>query len=136
MTRFNEMAGCMDVAEARMKNPLVLAYIGDTVYDLYIRTKIVRSRGGSVNMLNREVCSMVNAKAQSEAAAALESLFTEEEADIFSRGRNAKSATVPKNMSIGDYHRATGLEAVVGFLFLTGRMDRLDVIFETILGEQ
>lgn len=135
MTRFKDMAGCLDEREARMKNPLVLAYIGDTVYDLYMRAEAVREKGGSVNMLHRLVCGKVNAKAQSLAAKALEAVFTEEEADVFRRGRNAKSGTTPKNMAIGDYHRATGLEAVVGYLFLTGKLDRLDAIFHIILGE-
>ena len=134
--RFEELAGCLDADEARMKHPLVLAYIGDTVYDLIFRTRAVCSHSGSVNLLHREVCSMVNARAQSEAVTLLEPMFTEEETEIFRRGRNAKSATAPKNMSLQDYRRATGLEAVVGYIYLTGKTVRLDILFDRILGEQ
>lgn len=118
-----------------MKNPLVLAYIGDTVYDLFVRTSRVKASGEHVNLLNRWVCGVVNARAQAEAADKLLPMLLEDEADIYRRGRNAKSATTPKNMDIGDYHKATGLEAVVGYLFLVGEYGRLHEIFEAILPE-
>ena len=126
----NELLGSISKDEARMKNPLVLAYVGDTVYDLYFRTMAAKRAGGTVNTLNREVSGRVNARAQAEAAAALE--LTEEEEYIFKRGRNAKPGTMPKNMTVSDYHKATGLEAVVGYLYLTGQTDRLNELFEKI----
>ena len=119
--------------EARFKNPLVLAYIGDTIYDLYIRTTIVKKSGKGINDIHRASVSMVNAKAQAHAAEKLTELFTEEESDIFRRGRNAKSG-IPKNMSPADYHAATGLEAVIGYLYLTGRSERIEQLFGVILG--
>ena len=122
----------MDEETVRMKNPLVLAYIGDTVYDLYMRTKAVKESDAPVNILNRKVTGQVNARAQSAAVDKLMEGFSEAEADIFRRGRNAKCGTVPKNMPVGDYHRATGLEAVVGYLFLTGQQMRLEEIFSII----
>lgn len=120
-------------AAARMKNPLVLAYIGDTIYDLFVRTSVVKNSDAKVRLLNKKVCDMVNARAQAAVADRLLSSFSEEEADIYRRGRNAKCGSVPKNMSTFDYHKATGLEAVVGYLFLTGRQERLQELFDQIL---
>ena len=120
--------------EARFKNPLVLAYIGDTVYDLYIRCTLVKNSGAGINELHKRACTMVNARAQARAAEKLAPLFTEEEADIFRRGRNSKSG-IPKNMPPADYHAATGLEAVIGYLYLTGRGNRIEELFEVITNE-
>lgn len=116
--------------EARMKNPLVLAYIGDTVYDLYFRTLAVKRAGGTVNSLNRDVAARVNARSQAEMADKLE--LNEDEQYIYKRGRNAKPGTLPKNMSVADYHKATGLEAVIGYLYITGEEERLEELFEII----
>ncbi len=120
-------------SEARMKNPLVLAYIGDTIYDLYYRMRAVKNSNACVNMLNREVSGNVNAKAQSSAFGIIEDRLSEEERQILHRGRNAKSATSPKNMDIVDYRRATGLEAVMGYLYLTGDYARIDELMEQIM---
>lgn len=118
--------------DARFKNPLVLAFLGDTIYDLYIRTHIVKHTGACINTVHRAAVKLVNARAQAQAAELLEPLFTEQEADIYRRGRNAKSG-VPKNMTVTDYRRATGLEALVGYLYLTGQYERLDAFFERII---
>lgn len=118
--------------DARFKNPLVLAFLGDTVYDLYMRTHVVKHTGACINTVHRSAVGLVNAHAQAQAAEILEPIFTEEEADIYRRGRNAKSG-VPKNMSVTDYRRATGLEAVVGYLYLTGQYQRLEELFERII---
>lgn len=126
----------IDEKEARMKNPLVLAYVGDTVYDLYIRTYSVKKSNASVYKLNCGVCGIVNARAQAKAAEMLKESFTEVEADIYRRGRNAKSGTTPKNMDIIDYRKATGLEAVFGYLFLTGQKERIEEFFIKILEDK
>ena len=118
--------------DARFKNPLVLAFLGDTVYDLYMRTHVVKNTGACINTVHKSAVGLVNARAQSQAAEILEPLFTEAEADIYRRGRNAKSG-VPKNMSVTDYRRATGLEAVMGYLYLTGQYARLEELFERII---
>ena len=122
--------------EARMKNPLVLAYIGDTIYDLYHRTTAVKRSQANVNILNKEVSGRVNARAQSHAAALIEDMLTEEEQGVFHRGRNAKSGTSPKNMDIVDYRRATGLEALIGFLYLSGDEERIEELMGVIIEEE
>jgi ribonuclease-3 family protein len=136
VTMFNSnLLSAVSEQAARMKNPLVLAYIGDTVYDLYVRSYYVKDSGEPVNLLNRRVCALVNAHAQAAAADRLLPALSEEEADVFRRGRNAKSGTLPKNMSVADYHKATGIEAVIGYLYLVGAYARLEEIFEIILLE-
>lgn len=122
--------------EAAQKNPIVLAYLGDTVYDLYVRTALVKQFGLHVNELNAKAAGIVNAKAQSQASERLAGLFTQQEAEIFKRGRNAKVGSVPKNMEVADYHRATGLEAVMGYLFLTGQHERLEQLMGAVLEQR
>lgn len=121
----------VDKKTARMKNPVVLAFIGDTVYDLFIRTSLVKASEQKVFSLNKKARSFVNAEAQARVSELLE--FDEDEEAIFKRARNAKVGTTAKNMSVVDYHKATGLEAVIGYLYLTGNFDRLEEIFERIL---
>ena len=121
-------------SEARLKNPVVLAYIGDTIYDLYVRTNIVKESDEHVNELNGRARQIVNAAAQAKAAERI--AFTEEEEAVYKRARNAKVGTAAKNMSLGDYHKATGLEAVIGYLYLTGARERLDAIFERIFEDE
>lgn len=106
-------------------NALVLAYVGDTVYDLYVRTKLILSSDSTANALHRKAIDYVCASAQAEAMDRALDHLTEEEMTIYKRGRNAKHSTVPKNAELSDYHKATGLEAVLGFLYLEGKVDRL-----------
>ena len=123
----------IDSREAGLKNPIVLAYVGDTVYDLYVRTALIKRTQLHVNELNRRAAGVVNAHAQALAAERLTEIFTEQEAEVFRRGRNAKVGSVPKNMEVADYHKATGLEAVMGYLFLTGQQERTDKLMEAVL---
>lgn len=118
-------------ADIRSYSPLTLAYIGDCIYELVIRTVTVRSGNKQVNKLHRETSRFVKAQAQSEMAQALQPLLTEEEADIYRRGRNAKSFSVAKNASVGDYRRATGFEALLGYLYLQGKTGRLLTLIKT-----
>ena len=106
-------------------SPLVLAYIGDCAYDLIIKTKIVSEGNTQVNKMNKQASSLVKAEAQSIMIGVLEPLLTSDEEAIYKRGRNAKSYTSAKNASITDYRRATGFEALVGYLYLTEQFDRL-----------
>lgn len=111
--------------DIRSFSPLVLAYIGDGVYELVIRTLVVEKGNRQVNKLHRQASRLVKAQAQSAMVEILMPMLTQEEAEIYHRGRNAKSYTVAKNASVGDYRRATGFEALLGYLYLKDDMPRL-----------
>lgn len=115
---------CKEV-DIRAYSPLTLAYIGDAVYDLVIRTIVVERANRPANKLHKTVIRYVNAGTQAQMIMALEEELTEEEKAVYHRGRNAKSYTSAKNASIADYRKATGLEALFGYLYLQGKMDRL-----------
>lgn len=115
---------------AKQYSPLTLAYIGDCIYDLVIRTIVVSKANAPVNKLHREVSSLVKANAQMRMLHAIEGEFTEEEMAVYKRGRNAKSFTSAKNATIVDYRTATGLEALVGYLYLNNQMDRIVELIE------
>lgn len=118
--------------EARMKNPLSLAFVGDTVWDLLIRQRLLLSQA-HVSALHKQAVSQVNAGAQALAAAALEPLLTPEEADVFRRGQNAHARhNAPKNQDPVAYSRATALEALLGYLYLTGQEERILALFDTL----
>ncbi|MDF2872540.1 MAG: ribonuclease [Anaerocolumna sp.] len=105
-------------------SPLTLAFIGDVVYDLVIRTLVVEQGNAPVNKLHKKVSSMVKASAQMELFHRIEDMLTEEELSIYKRGRNAKSFTTAKNASITEYRSATGFEALIGYLYLDDRLSR------------
>jgi len=111
-------------------SPLVLAYIGDAVHELYIRTRLIANANLPVNTLHRAATSYVNAKAQFEAFHLIEPHLTEDEIKIFKRGRNAKSATTPKNAEIVHYRHATGFEALLGYLYINNQKERLSYILD------
>ncbi len=111
-------------------SPLVLAYIGDAVYELYIRQMLLMKGNMPVHKLHRQATTYVKAKAQSNIVLQIMSELTEEEIRIYKRGRNAKSGTTPKNANIGDYRRATGFEALIGYLYLKGEVQRLTNLLE------
>lgn len=111
--------------DIRTYSPLALAYIGDGIYEAVIRSMVVGEGNISVNRLSHRTCGLVNAKAQARMAELLLPDFTEEEADIYRRGRNAKSPTMPKHATVSDYRRATGFEALIGYLYLQGADGRL-----------
>ena len=105
---------------------LVLAYIGDSVYHVFIRTMLLcRNDIGTASRLHRESVRYVRASAQAEVARRLTDTLTEEEKDILRRGRNTNPATVPKHAEMADYRLATGFEALIGYLYLKGSMARL-----------
>ena len=111
--------------DIRAYSPLTLAYIGDSIYDLIIRTVIVERANQPVNKLHKTAIRYGNAGTQAKMITVLEEELTEEEKAVYHRGRNAKSYTSAKNASITDYRKATGLEALFGYLYLLNRMDRL-----------
>lgn len=115
-------------ADIRSYSPLTLAYIGDAVYDLIVRTVVVERANRAASALHKKTSSIVRAKTQSDMIEVLMQKLTEEEAEIYKRGRNAKPHTTAKNASVSDYRRATGFEALVGYLYLTGNFDRVLVL--------
>lgn len=125
----------MTPQEARQFSPLALAYIGDCVYELLTRRHILARGNMPVNRLHHASVEIVRASAQSHAVSVIEPLLTEEELSIYKRGRNANGSQVPKNADAGDYRRATGLEALFGYLSLTGRLGRIQELYELIYQE-
>ena len=111
--------------DIRSYSPLTLAYIGDGIYELYIRAILIKQGNCQVNKLHKQASRLVKAQAQSEMVQALEPHFTQEEEAVYKRGRNAKSYTTAKNATTGDYRRATGFEAVMGYLYLTDQYCRM-----------
>ncbi len=122
----------LDENKIRELSPVALAYIGDTIYDLYVRTFLVSRRAGRIEDMHKAASGVVNARAQAQAARLLEGGFTEREAEIYRAGRNAKSIP-PKNMSREDYALATGLEAVIGYLYLTGQQARTEALLTAVI---
>ncbi len=121
--------------ETDVKNlpTLSCAFVGDSVYDLLVREYLVRCDGRRVGELNREKVNLVCAAAQSAAVDRILPLLDEEELGVFKRGRNVTVHSVPKNSTLKDYHAATGLEALFGFLYLSGRNDRIQELFSRII---
>ncbi len=115
-------------------SPLSLAYIGDAIYEIYIRTMIVTRANAPVHLLHEKSSALVRAGKQSEIVGILEPLFTEKERQVYHRGRNAKAYTKAKNAGILEYRRATGLEAVMGYLYLKGDLDRIRELLAAGLG--
>lgn len=111
--------------DVRAYSPLTLAYIGDAIYDLVIRSVVVERANRSANELHKKTIRYVKAEAQSAMITALIPELTPDEEAVYKRGRNAKSYTTAKNASVGDYRRATGFEALIGYLYLTNQTDRL-----------
>ena len=110
--------------EAKEFSPLVLAYIGDAVYELIVRSILVSMGNRPVNKLNKDATSLVKAGAQAEIIKLISDNLSEEEYTVFKRGRNSSPHTMAKNASMTDYKYATGFEALIGFLYLDNRCDR------------
>ena len=117
----------MSDINASILSPLVLAYIGDGVYELFVRNRLIQEFPHTPpSKLHKLSSSCVKAHAQSNSMKALEPILNEKELSVYKRGRNAKSATVPKNADVTDYRRATGFEALIGYLYLSKENDRLN----------
>lgn len=122
-----------DEKDVKLMNPLVWAYIGDSIYEVYVRSYII-SKGGKTSFdLHKESIKYVKASSQSQILEYIYDKLTDEEQNIVRRGRNTKTYHVPKNASVIDYKRATALEALIGYLYLLKRYDRIDEIMEMIL---
>ena len=120
--------------DLKQLSPLTLAFIGDTVFDLLVREKLICEANRPANDLHRLAVRDVKASAQAEFVNILSPYFTEEEMTVYKRGRNAKSGHTAKNATTRDYHMATGLEAVFGWLYLSGEIQRIKYLYNIIEG--
>lgn len=118
-----EFGGCK--TELRTYSPLTFAYIGDAVFEIIIRTLIVEKGQRAANMLHKHTIQIVCAQTQARMAEAVEPLMAEKERDIYRRGKNTKTNSSAKNASLSDYRKATGFEALCGYLFLNGETARI-----------
>ena len=119
------------IENPNLYNPLVLEYVGDSLYDINERSRLIsENENMPVQRLHIKTTQYVKAHGQSEAVAYIEKMLTDEELAVFKRGRNAKSFTVPKNADVGEYRRATGFEALLGWLYMKGQTDRLEEIMK------
>jgi ribonuclease-3 family protein len=131
---FNLLKGKFTKSDARQMNPLVLAFIGDAIYEVFVRTYLVdENRDMSVHKLHLKAIGFVKAHAQSEFIKKLENELNEEELYFFKRGRNSKSGNIPKNADVQEYRIATGFETLIGFLYVTEQTDRLNYLLERII---
>ena len=121
--------GFFSEAKAEGYAPLNLAYIGDAVFDILVRSKVMAGGSRPVNELSRQASSFVKAASQSAMYHKIEDKLTEEEMSVMRRGRNAKTFTRAKNASVTEYHHATGLEALFGYLYIKGNIDRILELF-------
>ncbi len=113
-------------------SPLTLAFVGDTVFDLLTRTELVIEANRPVNDLSKAASKRVCAAAQAESIKKILPLLTEDETAVFKRGRNARTGGIPKNASSADYHYATGLECLFGWLYLKGEINRINELYGEI----
>ena len=125
----------LEYQDIRTYSPLTLAYIGDAIYELVIRTILVEKGNTQVNKLHKRASRLVKASAQSAMIEKLKPYLTEEEMSVFKRGRNAKAATMAKNATMSDYRRATGFEALMGCLYLTEQWERMLELMKTGIRE-
>lgn len=114
-----------EIPEINTLSPLTLAFLGDSVYEMFIRTKILSGGNRPANELHKIAVGYVKAKAQSDAAHKIFDMLTEDELAIYKRGRNTNIHTVPKNADMADYRHATALETLIGYLYLIGESERL-----------
>lgn len=128
-THLGEFSGNFKM-KAGEYSPLTLAFLGDGVFELFVRAKIVNNTNAAANTLHRKAVTYVKASAQCEAYDKILPYLTEEEIKIFKRGRNAKVNTKAKNASLAEYKKATGFETLVGFLYADKGLDRLMYLLE------
>ena len=113
-------------------SPLTLAYIGDCVYELYVRTYLISDANYHVKQLHKAATSLVNAKAQSDLYLKIQDMLTDEEMSVYKRGRNTNSHP-PKNANLRDYKSATGVEALIGYLYLKGDSARIAELMDKLI---
>ena len=121
------------VGRAREMSPQVLAFVGDAVHTLFVRTNLAEASDAKAEVLQKKTSQQVKAKAQSELSATLMDVYTEEELYFFKRGRNASTGCSAKNATMIEYRRATGFETVIGYLYLTNQLERLSELLKYML---
>ncbi len=130
--KFMETFGLKE-QDIRTYSPLTLAYIGDGIFELVVRTVLVGRKNTQAEKLHKAATKIVKAETQALMAEAIKEELTEEELSVYKRGRNAKAVTRAKNATMSEYRRATGFEALMGYLYLKGDMERMiDLIFSGI----
>lgn len=117
-----------DIQDAKLLSPLVWAYVGDSVYELYIRTKLINNSNAKPHKLHIESIKYVKAKAQADILKKIQENLTEDEKDIVRRGRNTENHHIAKNSNVADYSQSTAFEALIGYLYLTKQDERLEEI--------
>ena len=122
-----------DEKQINQLSPLTWAYVGDAVYELYVRTYLIDTTNLKPNNLHKESIKYVKARAQAEILSNLQEILTEEERDIVRRARNTQNHHLPKNANVQEYMYATALEGLIGYLYLTKQTKRLDELFNLIL---
>lgn len=118
----------ISIQKAKCMSPIVLAFVGDAVYSLYVREKLAFNTDFKSGVLNVKASEIVRASAQAKFIDAIYPLLTEEEADVYRRARNTKKGTRAKSSTVAEYNKSTGFEALVGYLYITGQTDRLNVL--------
>ncbi len=126
---FNILSTVSD-REAKLISPVTLAFIGDAVYTLYVREKLALAADYNLGALQKMTSDSVSAHGQNELLQKISPLFNEDEADIFRRARNSKKGTRAKHATVAEYNNSTGVEAVLGYLYITGRYDRLNELLD------
>lgn len=116
------------VSNPALYSPLTLALVGDAVYELYVRTRLLENENALAHKVHKRAIAYVCASGQAESVKKIIDLLTEAEEAVYKRGRNAKSPTVPKNADVGEYRCATGFEALMGYLYLGGEHERLNEV--------
>ena len=116
--------------QARQISPVTLAFVGDAVYSMFVRAREVITADTKLNELQKRTSQIVSAKGQNVLLHKIECKFTQTEVDVYHRGRNAKKGTKSKNASVAEYNTSTGLEAVLGYLYLTGQYQRISELLE------
>ena len=117
-----------DINDAKLLSPLVWAYVGDSVYELFVRTRLTNKSNAKPHKLHIESIKYVKAKAQADILKRIQDNLTEDEKDIVRRGRNTENHHVAKNANVADYSQSTGFEALIGYFYLTKQDERLEEI--------
>lgn len=124
---FNDDKSMTDI-QAKTLSSLTLAFVGDAVYSLYVREKLATYKDESANALNKKAAETVSAVSQAKFIEKIMPLLTEDEVSVYKRARNVKKGTRAKNASVVEYNKSTGFEALIGYLYLTDRKDRLNFL--------